>query len=91
MKEISSSKVKLYPSAYRGPNPVDGVTQYNPEANLLTENNLSSITQNITERAFVITNEFEETKSLEFSMLGRYFNLENFNLSDVLESSESNI
>ena len=82
MSNIASTKVKIYPSAYRGP--ISGSsTQYDPESNVLTENNLSSSVRNISERGFVVTDNFSEGKDLEFYLLGRYFKLLSFVVTDV--------
>lgn len=85
---ISSVKVQMFPSAYRGYNNVEKTIPYNPESRLNTEYNLINLVNRLitvdTSKSFVIG--FEES-TIVFSIHGYYFSVD---VADLLDKTDWN-
>lgn len=83
MSYLDSRRVKLFPSAYRGNTET---IEYDPEAKLTTEYNLTTIINRIVDKdSFVISRKIEDDKDiLKCSIHGYYFSI------DLTDESSTN-
>lgn len=78
---LDSTKVKLYPSAYRGSNSAG--KRYNPDSRLATEDNMANIANKLTDIKNYIIDYSASTDIMHVCIEGRYFEL---NLSDIVST-----
>lgn len=84
----SSTQVQMYPSAYRG---YKSGSQYNPEAKLSTEYNVTTLSYKVAKRNFVISKNYAANGDFEFSIKGYYFKFKNFVVGSFVPSGSTEL
>lgn len=73
---LESTKVKLFPSAYRGNNSGAGSKLYNPESRVPSEDNLTNMIQGLTNRDGFVISKADDLSSVRFVLKGYLFDID---------------